>query len=44
MQNLCQVILDSVNSEVFPDLNNNVILAGLSHAGALARASDGFRH
>lgn len=45
MQNLCQLILDSMSSEVFPDLSDVVILAGLSHAGTtLAVASDGFKH
>lgn len=45
MQNLCQLILDSMSSEVFPDLSDVVVLAGLSHAGTtLAVASDGFKH
>lgn len=42
LQNLCQVVLDSVSAEVCPDLSD-VISPGLSHAGILARASDMFR-
>lgn len=39
----CQLVLGSGSSEVFPDLSDVVIPAGLSHAGTIARASDGFR-
>lgn len=35
MLNLCQVVLDSVSLEVFPDLSDVVIPAGLSHADLL---------
>lgn len=39
----CQLVLGSGSSEVFPDLSDVVIPAGLSHADTIARASDGFR-
>lgn len=41
LQNLCHVILDSVSSELFLDLSDVVVPAGLSHADTPARACDG---